>query len=139
MPTQLRMSDIIRRDPVTLPPAATVQQACEVMHEQQAEAVVVVDDAHQPLGIFTGRDLIRLLAEGRDPSHAQLRAVMTKDPAHLAPGDGVAEALRLMRDGGFRHVPVVEDGRLVGMVSQTDLGRFEADLPEVETRICERR
>jgi CBS domain-containing protein len=125
MPTHRRMSDIIRRTPVTLPPAATVQQACQAMHQHRIGAVMVVDEDQHLLGIFTGRDLVRLLAEGRNPAHTHLRAVMTKDPSHLSPGHNAADAMRLMHDGGFRHVPVVEQGRVVGVVSHGDLNRIE--------------
>jgi CBS domain-containing protein len=125
MPEQSHMSDALRREPTTLPPAATVQQACQAMYEEQAGAVVVVDDQRRPVGIFTGRDLVRLLAEGRNPAHTHLSAVMTRNPTHVEPSHDAADALRLMREGGFRHLPVVEDGRVVGMISRRDLAHLE--------------
>ena len=104
------MCDIIRRTPITLPPTATVQQACQAMHQHRVGAIVVVDEHHRLLGIFTGRDAVRLLAEGRNPSHTHLEMVMTRNPLHLPPGHDAVEALQLMHDGGFRHVPVVDKG-----------------------------
>src|SRR5664279_5052494 len=77
-----RMSDVIQRQPVTLPSSATVQRACQEMHTHRIGAVLVVDDAQQLRGIFTGRDAVRLLAEGRNPAQTHLDAVMTRDPVH---------------------------------------------------------
>jgi CBS domain-containing protein len=138
MPKQSHMSDLIRRKPVTLPPAATVQQACQAMHEHHVGAVLVVDDEQHLLGIFTGRDLVRLLAEGRNPAHAHLSAVMTKDPRCLAPGQKAEDALAVMHDGGFRHVPVVENGLVVGVVSRGDLARLEGARMNQENGFWER-
>ncbi len=132
------MCDIIRRTPITLPPTATVQQACQVMQQNRVGAIVVVDAQHQPLGIFTGRDAVRLLAEGRNPSQTHLDLVMTRNPVHLPPGHTAVEALHLMHDGGFRHVPVVEHGRLVGVVSQGDFHHGEHARLDEETGIWER-
>jgi CBS domain-containing protein len=136
--THRRMSDVIHRPPVTLPPTATVQHACQEMHRQRVGAVLVVDEHTHLLGIFTGRDLVRLLAEGRDPAKLALDAVMTRDPEHLPPGHTAVEALRLMQDGGFRHVPVVEQGRVVGVVSHGDFRHFEHARLDEETGVWER-
>ena len=138
MTTNRRMSDVIRRNPVTLPPSATVQQACHDMHAHRVGAIVVVDSERRLLGIFSGRDVVRLLAEGRNPAHTHLDAVMTRDPAHLPPGHHAVEALRLMQDGGFRHVPVVENGCVVGVVSHGDFRHFEHARLDEETGIWER-
>lgn len=138
MPTPRNMSDIIRRTPITLPPTATVQQACQAMHQHRVGALLVVNDQQNLLGIFTGRDAVRLLAEGLSPAHTHLDAVMTRDPSHLPPGHNAVEALRLMHDGGFRHVPVVDRGRLVGVVSHGDFRHFEHARMDEETGIWER-
>jgi CBS domain-containing protein len=123
---------ITRRAPVTLPPEATVQQACCEMRNHRIGAVLVTDPDGHLLGIFTGRDAIcRMLAEGRDPKATPLRAVMTPQPETMPPDSRAVEALRLMRDGGFRHMPVVQGKRLVGIVSRGDfLGAEQARLEE---------
>ena len=138
MTTLRNMCDVIRRAPITLPPSATVQQACESMQQHRVGAIVVVNELHQLLGIFTGRDAVRLLAEGRNPAHTHLDAVMTRDPTHLPPGHNSLEALHLMHDGGFRHVPVVEHGRVVGVVSHGDFRHFEHARLDEQTGIWER-
>jgi CBS domain-containing protein len=130
---------ITRRQPVTLPPAASVQEACQAMRQHRIGAVLVTDEVGRLLGIFTGRDAIaRVLAEGRDAATTRLQAVMTPQPHCCAPHRRAIEALRLMRDGGFRHIPVVEGERLVGIVSRGDfLGAEQARIEE-ETALWER-
>ena len=127
MPAMMSLADFVAREPVVLPSTATVQRACQAMYEENVGAIPVVDEGKGLVGIFTGRDLVRLLAEGRNPAHAHLSAVMTKNPATLPPQADAAEAVRLMRDGGFRHLPVVDRGRVVGLVSRGDMARVQDD------------
>lgn len=138
MTTLRRMCDLIRRTPITRPPSATVQQACQEMHHHGVGAVMVVNDEGHLLGIFTGRDVVRLLAEGRNPAHTHLDTVMTRDPAQLPPTHSAMDALRLMNDGGFRHLPVVDRGRLVGVVSYGDFHQHERARLDEESGIWER-
>ena len=118
---QRTMGEIIRdQKPLTLPPAATVSQACAAMYARKVGAVLVVDGEHHLLGIFTGRDAVRLLAEGADAKKTPVDAVMTKHPTTLGPKATAMDALLLLNDAGFRHLPVVEGGRVVGIVSRYD-------------------
>ena len=133
-----KIGAVIRRRPVTLHGDATVQQACQEMHHHRIGAIMVTDATGRLQGIFTGRDAVRLLAEGRNPGHTRLDAVMTHNPEHMAPGGTALEALRLMQDGGFRHVPVVEHGRVVGVVSLLDFRAHEHDRLDEETGLWER-
>ena len=131
---------IVRRAPVTLPPAATVHEACCEMRNHRIGAVLVTDAQGRLLGIFTGRDAIcRILAEGRDPRATRLSEVMTQRPETLGPRHRAIDALRLMRDGGFRHMPVVEEGgRLLGIVSRGDFQGGEQSRLEEESHLWER-
>ncbi|WP_242481746.1 CBS domain-containing protein [Paracraurococcus ruber] len=130
---------ITRRHPITLPPEASVQHACQEMRNHRIGAVLVTDPRGRLLGIFTGRDAIcRMLAEGRDPHGTRLREVMTPDPECCAPQIRAIEALRLMRDGGFRHIPVVDGHRLVGIVSRGDFLSDEHARLEDESHLWER-
>jgi CBS domain-containing protein len=132
------MAEIIRNQtPLTLPATATVQEACRRMHDQRVGAVLVTQDGSVLVGIFTGRDAVRILAEGKDRD-TPLHQVMSKDPHSLPPRHTAIHALRLMRDGGFRHVPVVEDGVLIGVVSRGDFRGLEQDRLDEETGIWER-
>ena len=133
------MAEIIRNQkPLSLPPSATVQEACKHMHARRIGAVLVTNGKGELVGIFTGRDAVRVLAEGKDAHTTHLRQVMTKEPHHLPPRHTAIDALRLMRDGGFRHVPVVHEGLVVGIVSRGDFRGLEQDRLDEETGIWER-
>ena len=109
------------------------------LREQCVGAVLVTDRHDRLIGIFTGRDAVwRVMAEGKDPAATALADVMTPDPCSMPPTKSAIEALRLMRDGGFRHVPVVDGKKVVGIVSRGDFRGLESDRLEEETQIWER-
>jgi CBS domain-containing protein len=134
------MADIVRnQDPLTLPPDATVREACRCMRERRVGAVLVTNDDGSLLGIFTGRDAVhRVLAEGKSAARTVLSEVMTRDPRTIPPGKTAIEALRLMEDGRHRHLPIIEDGKLVGIVSRFDFSGLELDRLDEETGLWER-
>ncbi len=138
--TTRQMADIVRdRNPVTAPQTATVADAARKMRDRRVGAVLVIDGGAHLVGIFTGRDAVaRVLAEGRDPAKTELRTVMTAAPVTLAPGKSAIDALRLMQDGGFRHVPVVDNGQVVGIVSHGDFRGLEQARLDEETGLWER-
>ena len=117
---------------VTAPGSATVAEAARLMREKAVGAVMVLDEG-KLVGVFTERDaLFRVVAESRDVQATHLAEVMTRHPRTVSPGMAFSDALHIMHEGGFRHVPVVEDGRPVGMISCRDaLG------PELEDFIYE--
>jgi CBS domain-containing protein len=118
---QRTLGEIVRdQSPLVLAPDATVAAACAAMHQRRVGAVLVADADRRLLGIFTGRDAVRLLAEGLDAKHTRLDAVMTRDPVTLGPRATAQEALLALHDGGFRHLPIVVDGRVAGIVSRYD-------------------
>lgn len=118
--------DVIKHQTVVaLPEATSVAEASRVMAKNRIGAVVVVDDG-KLAGIFTERDgLFRVLAEGRDPRNTPLGDVMTKNLTTIAPDRSLLHALHLMHEHGFRHMPVVVDGKPVGMLSIRDALDFE--------------
>ena len=134
------MSEIVRdQKPLTLGPAATVRHACQCMRDRRVGAVLVTDGQGRLIGIFTGRDAVsRVLAEGRDADTTTLTQVMTHHPATIPPGKNAVEALRLMHDGGFRHLPIVDKNQLLGVVSKGDFRGVEQDRLDEETGIWER-
>ena len=117
--TMRKMSDIVRnQDPLTLPPDATVREACRCMRDRRVGAVLVIENDGRLAGIFTGRDAIhRVLAEDKSASETKLAEVMTRDPDAMPPGKTAIEVLRLMEDGRYRHMPVVNAGKVVGIAS----------------------
>jgi len=119
MPTTIR-TIIEDQEALIAPARMTVSEAARLMKQNKFGAVMVVEDGRL-VGIFTERDaLFRIVAEGRDPKIVQLASVMTRDPQTIHPDRPFADALHLMHASGFRHVPVVEDGRPIGMVSARD-------------------
>jgi len=108
-----------------LPPTASVRAAAQAMRERKVGAVLVGENLILD-GIFTERDMVnRVVAEGRDPDSTTLAEVMTANPDTIAPQATAIDALRRMQDGGYRHLPVVERGRLVGIVSRRDFFGME--------------
>jgi CBS domain-containing protein len=118
---QRSIRDIIANQEVLTAPAnTTVLQAAQLMKQRTVGAILVVE-AGRLVGIFTERDAtFRVVADGRDAATTQLSEVMTRSPQCLHPDNSFANALHIMHQGGFRHVPVVEDGEPVGMISARD-------------------
>jgi CBS domain-containing protein len=135
-----KMADMVRnQDPVTLPPEATVKDACQRMRDRRIGAVLIIEADRRLVGIFTGRDAVhRVLAEGKNAARTTLAEVMTRDPDAMPPGNTAIEALRLMEDGRFRHLPIVDDGKVVGIVSRFDFSGIELDRLDEETGLWER-
>lgn len=117
---------------ITCPENMTVSEAARVMKRHHIGAIMVIE-VDRLIGIFTERDaLFRVLAEDRDLHATRVADVMTRNPQSIAPDKPFADALNLMHSGRFRHVPVVEHGRAIGMVSASD-----AMGPELEAFVWE--
>jgi len=121
-----------RKKFITAGPDDTVSQAARLMARHDSGAVLVVED-HRLIGIFTERDVVfRVIALGADPKATVLRDVMTAEPKTLGPTQSYGHALVIMQENGFRHVPVVEDSKAIGIISSRnamdpDLEEFVAD------------
>jgi CBS domain-containing protein len=106
---------------------ATFDESAEVaakrMHERAVGTLVVVNDAAQPIGILTDRDLVtRVMARERIPAETPLREVMTAVPKTVTEDESIEDAPAEMRRGNFRRLPVVDsDSRLVGLVTLDDI------------------
>jgi len=136
--TNRTIADIVKEQkPLVLAAHETVQEACRCMWERRAGSVLVTDEQHGLSGIFTGRDAVRALAEGKDAAVTTLAQAMTANPTTIAPDSRAIDALRAMNDGGFRHLPVIESGRIWGIVSRGDFKGMEIDRLDEETHISE--
>ena len=113
--------------PLVLPVDELVRRACGRMCERHSGSVLVVDTRQRLIGIFTGRDAVRLLARAKDAGSIPLTQAMTRNPVTIAPKSRAVDALRAMAEGGFRHVPVTEDGIIKGVVSRGDLKGMELE------------
>lgn len=120
---------------VTALPGMSVREAARLMAAEKKGALPVVENGRL-LGIFTERDAVfRVLAPGLDPDATTLAQVMTPDPVTVAADRPLNHALHLMYEGGFRHIPAVAEGRVVGIVSARDalgleITQFERELQE---------
>mgnify|MGYP003558641767 CR=1 FL=1 len=111
-----------RRLLVSLGPTATVHEAACVMTKAGCGSVLVIDAASTLLGIVTERDLMtRVLAKALDPAKTPLSSVMTPHPQCIKPDTKVADAVLIMIERGFRHLPVIgEGGHILGVFSVRD-------------------
>ena len=117
------------RPPVIVTRGATVVEAARLMKSRNVGSVLVVE-GQRLAGIFTERDaLFRVLAMARDPATTTLGEVMTPQPQTMHPDEPFVRALRVMHEGKFRHLPVVEYGRPIGIVSVRDA--LDDDLTEL--------
>ena len=133
MPHRLIRDVIERQKPLTASANTTVAAAARMMKKRNVGALMVVDGGRLT-GIFTERDaLFRVLGESRDPEKTRVADVMTADPLTIDPDKAVGHALLMMYDGGFRHVPVVEQGRPLGMISARDA--LGPELQEFQTEL----
>jgi CBS domain-containing protein len=123
---------IADKESITCPETMSVSEAARVMKKNKTGAMMIVEN-DQLIGIFTERDaLFRVLAEDRDLHATTVGDVMTRNPLSIHPDRPFADALQIMHTGRFRHVPVVENGRAIGMVSASD-----AMGPELEAFVWE--
>jgi CBS domain-containing protein len=127
------MEDTVRtlgpRVPITLPPTATVAEAIRTMLARDIGAVLIVDDRGRVAGVFSERDLLcKVAGLVEDYAGRPVREFMTPDPVTVRPGDSLAFVLHKMDGGGYRHLPVLEDGKPVGMISVRDMLRHVTGL-----------
>ncbi len=114
------------RHVVTVSPSDTVREAVKVMCEARVGAVLVCEEK-APCGILSERDLmVRVILAGRNPDTTPVREIMTTEVACIRPDASVDEAMAIMTDRRCRHLPVVKEGELVGLVSIGDLVRHES-------------
>ena len=136
--TNRQLADIVRDQSLRiLGEQASVQEACRCMWESRAGSVLVVDAEQRLIGIFTGRDAVRALAEGRSAEATPLAYAMTRNPVTIDPTVHAIDALRQMSDRGFRHLPVVKDGNILGVVSRGDFKGMELDRLDDEDHLWE--
>ncbi|MBI4290902.1 MAG: CBS domain-containing protein [Betaproteobacteria bacterium] len=121
-----------RRKTLMASPDTSVSKAAKLMAKKNVGAVMVVED-NRLVGIFTERDAVfRVMAQGRDAQATKLADVMTASPRTVGPNESFGHALLMMHENGFRHVPVIEDGQPIGIVSS----RNALD-PELEEFVAE--
>jgi CBS domain-containing protein len=115
------ISDVMTKDPQTVECDAPLTEAAKLMKEHDTGAILVTE-GEELKGIITDRDItVRAVADGQDPSECKVSQVFTESAATLSPDDSVDDAINLVREHNVRRVPVLEDGKPVGIVSIGDL------------------
>lgn len=115
------LREVMSTDPVTLSVTTTAQDAAQTMREAGIGDVIVLDESDSLCGIVTDRDLaLRLVAEGKS-TDTPIGDLCTRDPVTLAPDDSVGDAVKMMSEKAIRRLPIIENGRPVGVVSLGDL------------------
>ena len=118
------VADVMTRNVLTVEPSDTIGEAAEKMNAANVGAVVVVEHMVRIIGIVTERDLLRAVAARARAAEARVRQWMTPDPMTIEPETTVEDAAQIMFDNNFRHLPVVKDGRPLGIVSLRVLSRW---------------
>jgi CBS domain-containing protein len=109
---------------ISVPPTATVYSAIEIMSQANIGGVVITDNGNL-LGIFTERDYARkLILKGKSSRDTQIADLMTRNLFTVTPESSIEEAMQVMSDKKIRHLPVMEDGKIVGIISIGDVVRF---------------
>ncbi|MBG0846365.1 CBS domain-containing protein [Pseudomonas chengduensis] len=115
-----RLGELAMRQPIGCAPDTPLRDAVRMMHEQHVGSIVVLDPAGKPLGIFTLRDLRRVVADGVDLAQP-IDNLMTRNPFHLAPDASAFDAAIAMTERHIAHVCLVEHEKLCGVISERDL------------------
>ena len=141
MPERTVLQSMSRRHVLSLGPAASVHDAACAMTRANCGSVLIIDSAGTMQGILTERDLMtRVLAKGLDANATTVTQVMTRNPRCIGPEVKVADAVLIMLERGFRHLPIVaEGGRVLGVFSARDALPREvntaADLAEFNEQV----
>ncbi|MDP9245018.1 MAG: CBS domain-containing protein [Chloroflexota bacterium] len=123
----MKVEELMTRDPKTLRPDSTCTEAATLMKREDCGSLPVVQDG-KLVGIVTDRDIVlRAVAEKKDPATLKMSEIMTKGPATVGPDATAAEASKLMSDKQVRRLPVVDGGKLVGMLVIGQLARHESN------------
>ena len=118
-----QIRDVMTGSPTTCEPSTTIVEVAKVMKQEDVGPVPVVE-GDRLIGLVTDRDIVlRVIADGRDPSSTTIGDIASGDVATVTPDQSLDEALRIMAQKQVRRIPVVENDRIVGIVAQADVAR----------------
>lgn len=137
-PQQMHIEDIVRfkdNGTVTIGPDARVAEAAGIMAERYLGMIVVCSQDGQVIGVISERDIIRAVAQdSRNVSDLEVSQLITKNPITCALEDDIRDVFAIMQKQRFRHMPVIQHGKLAGMVSAGDILKFLDEESEMEKR-----
>lgn len=140
----MKINDVIKAKPshdvVTIGPDATVRELIALLAEHNVGALVVSDDGEQVTGIVSERDVVRRLHADAGVLDTAVREIMTAEVRTCAGDDGLTDLMQLMTEHRIRHVPVVADGRLTGIISIGDvvknrIGELEFERDQLDSYV----
>src|SRR5207245_5009695 len=123
--TMAKVGEGMSTDPIIVTPTATVAEAATVMGERHVGSTLVIEGEHL-VGIFTERDIVRALSQDFDAPGHPISHWMTADPMTITPESSPEDALDTMLSRGFRHLPVLDGGKVLGVVSLRHLSAATA-------------
>jgi CBS domain-containing protein len=133
----LKVEDVMVKEVITVDEKSTVKEAADVMNKFEIGCLIVTKKG-KALGILTERDLLkRIVSEARDPLKTRVVSVMSKPLIVVEPDMEMEEAAKLMFKLKIKKLPVVQDGQLLGLVTLTDLARFQPQMIRILKRLSE--
>jgi len=121
----MKVRELMTTEPITVEPDATLGEVAMLMKQEDCGSIPVVE-AGRLVGIVTDRDIvIRGVAGGTDPKTQRVSTIMSADPVTIGADDDVTEAEKVMADRQIRRLPVIEDGRLVGIIVTAQIARAD--------------
>lgn len=119
--TVKRIGELIKRQPITVSPSTSIEEAVKLMNRENIGSVIITDPEGRVLGIFTERDLVRIIAEGIRLD-TDIRNAMTRNPVVIYEDEPVSRAVTIMAEKRIRHLPIVDrKGLLKGIVTARDI------------------
>lgn len=134
----MQIKDLMNPSVVTIEPTSSASLAARLISRHNVGVLPVCGADGRLRGVVTDRDIVlRCIAAEEDPAQTMVRDIMTRSCATVSPGDDCREATRIMSARQVRRLPVVEEGRLVGMISLSDLARSRRFDMEAAQALCE--
>ena len=134
----MQIKDLMNPSVVTIEPTSSASSAARLISRHNVGVLPVCGADRRLRGVVTDRDIVlRCIAAEEDPAQTMVRDIMTRSCATVSPGDDCREATRIMSARQVRRLPVVEEGRLVGMISLSDLARSRRFDMEAAQALCE--
>ncbi|GAC1476008.1 MAG: CBS domain-containing protein [Candidatus Dormibacteraceae bacterium] len=112
--------EVMKTTLYSVDPSTTVGEAISLMAQNRIGSALIMEGGRL-VGIFTERDTVRAISLSHDAPTHEINSWMTRDPKTVSPDVDIDDALKLMLDNNFRHLPVIESGQVIGMISMRDL------------------
>ena len=137
--TGYTVGDAMTMNPITISGNKTLRDAAKIMSKEHVGSLLVTEEG-KIIGILTERDIVKkAVATLGNPSLKKVKEVMATDLVTTTPDEDIFEAIRIMRDYNFRHLPVKHDGKIVGLITLKDILKIEPDLYEIMVEKIELR